>query len=112
MKLCQADTCNNPVWGKGFCKNHQYLRPDFDNRTILQKGIAKAVIQKQLSSLKKLPENKEAAKKYIRKRSLLKYGALSVETIRRNDPLSMADTVRFQTKIRNVGLNTKLHASV
>lgn len=86
MKLCQADTCNNPVWGKGFCKNHQYLRPDFDNRTILQKGIAKAVIQKQLSSLKKLPENKEAAKKYDDKSSMLKIAdGLVSEFVRRRD---------------------------
>jgi len=27
-KTCQVDNCNNPVWGKGYCKGHQYLRQD------------------------------------------------------------------------------------
>ena len=36
MKFCY---CGQPVFGKGFCKNHQYQRLDFDNRSILQKGM-------------------------------------------------------------------------
>ena len=27
-KPCNADGCNNPRWGKGYCTYHQYLRPD------------------------------------------------------------------------------------
>lgn|SRR5512133_373655 len=27
-KQCQFDGCEFNVWGKGFCKRHQYLRPD------------------------------------------------------------------------------------
>jgi len=41
MKFCNAPNCSNPVFGKGFCRNHQYKREDFDGRSILQKGIAK-----------------------------------------------------------------------
>lgn len=94
MKLCQADKCNNPVFGKGFCRNHQYLRPDFDKRTILQKGIAKAVIQKQLSSLKQLPENKESAKKQDDKSSMLKIAdSLVSEFVRRRDCDGNGDVV-------------------
>jgi hypothetical protein len=33
--------CNQPVWGKGFCKSHQHLRPDFDRRSIAQKAMDK-----------------------------------------------------------------------
>lgn len=28
MKTCKATNCNNPVWGKGYCKYHQSLRTD------------------------------------------------------------------------------------
>lgn len=28
MKICNVDDCNNFVFGKGYCKNHQYLRTD------------------------------------------------------------------------------------
>lgn len=38
MKFC---FCGQPFFGKGFCKRHQYMRPDFDNRSITQKAIAK-----------------------------------------------------------------------
>ena len=47
MRFCEADNCNQPVWGtckisrKGYCKRHQSLREDFDPSTILQKAIKK-----------------------------------------------------------------------
>ncbi len=50
MKFCY---CGQPVWGKGFCKSHQYKRPDFDGRSIIQKAIYKnkaKVIGSKLSS--------------------------------------------------------------
>lgn len=28
MKICNADNCNNPVFGGGYCKYHQYMRTD------------------------------------------------------------------------------------
>lgn len=28
MKICKKENCNNPVFGKGYCRNHQYLRED------------------------------------------------------------------------------------
>lgn len=28
MKTCNVDTCNSPVFGKGYCRYHQYLRTD------------------------------------------------------------------------------------
>ena len=27
-KICNQDECDYPVWGKGYCKIHQYLRTD------------------------------------------------------------------------------------
>jgi hypothetical protein len=32
MKQCLADSCDWDVWGKGFCKRHQYLRTDKSNK--------------------------------------------------------------------------------
>jgi len=32
-KLCNADGCYNPRWGKGFCKYHQHLRTDKKQKT-------------------------------------------------------------------------------
>jgi len=29
LKTCKKEGCSNPVFGKGFCRNHQYLRPDY-----------------------------------------------------------------------------------
>ena len=55
MRFCEADNCNQPVWGtckisrKGYCKRHQTLREDFDPATILQKAIKK---QRQNASIK------------------------------------------------------------
>lgn len=28
MKICNVDGCNSPVFGKGYCRYHQYLRTD------------------------------------------------------------------------------------
>ena len=41
MKFCNAHNCNTPVFGKGYCRNHQYMREDFDRRSIVQRGIDK-----------------------------------------------------------------------
>lgn len=39
MKMCAANGCSMPVFGKGYCKRHQYMRSDFDRRTPLQKHL-------------------------------------------------------------------------
>ena len=39
MKFCNAPNCGFPVFGKGYCRNHQYMREDFDRRSIVQRGI-------------------------------------------------------------------------
>jgi len=31
-KTCNHPTCNWPVWGKGYCKSHQYLRIDLKEK--------------------------------------------------------------------------------
>lgn len=47
MRFCEAPNCNNPVFstckisGKGYCRNHQYMKDSFDRRSILQRGIDK-----------------------------------------------------------------------
>ena len=33
-KICQAEGCCSPVWGKGYCKKHQYLRTDKQQKRI------------------------------------------------------------------------------
>lgn len=45
MKICSVETCNNFVFGKGYCKNHQYLRND------IKKSINK-ISDKQKDNLK------------------------------------------------------------
>lgn len=34
MKTCKVDNCNYPVFGKGLCRNHQFLREDKKHRPI------------------------------------------------------------------------------
>jgi len=33
-KTCTAANCTRPVWGKGYCRNHQYLRTDKKQKPI------------------------------------------------------------------------------
>ena len=39
MKICNADNCNNPVFGGGYCKFHQYLRQE-KNKPIVSTSIS------------------------------------------------------------------------
>jgi hypothetical protein len=34
MKICLVENCNYPVFGKGLCRNHQFLRKDKKHRPI------------------------------------------------------------------------------
>lgn len=63
MRFCEANKCNQPVFGtdkktgKGYCRSHQTLREDFDRRSIIQKAIAK---QGRLSNkVSKLAQNQD-----------------------------------------------------
>lgn len=56
-KTCNVEGCSSPVWGKGFCKNHQYKREDFNRN-----GIANY----SSNMLKKLREYYKQAKEYIK----------------------------------------------
>lgn len=40
-KTCQSDGCNNPIWGGGYCKYHQNLRPPKANKTPKDRGLFK-----------------------------------------------------------------------
>jgi len=40
-KVCAINGCNNPVFGKGFCKKHQYLRTDKKPRLLKRTPIRK-----------------------------------------------------------------------
>jgi hypothetical protein len=40
-KLCIVPGCNNPIWGKGYCKYHQYLRSDIS--TVISNKPRKAI---------------------------------------------------------------------
>lgn len=53
-KVCLVDSCNNPVWGKGYCKWHQTLRTDKK-----PKGLSRG---KKLT-LEAVEEKKELQKK-------------------------------------------------
>jgi hypothetical protein len=49
MKQCSVEGCTNPVFGKGYCKYHQYHRTDLKVKTYI-KNI-KVVSSKRLSQL-------------------------------------------------------------
>lgn len=92
MKLCAATNCSYPVFGKCYCKSHQYLRQDFDKRSIMQKGLAKA--KKAIVQLKNLPENKNAVKVQDDKSAMLKVAdGLVSEFVRRRDCDSQGNVV-------------------
>jgi hypothetical protein len=38
-KICNKDNCSYPVFGKGFCKMHQYLRTDKKPKPLKKKAI-------------------------------------------------------------------------
>ena len=40
-KLCDAESCYNPRWGKGYCKYHQHLRTDKKPKAIRPIAIAR-----------------------------------------------------------------------
>lgn len=51
MKTCTADNCTQTVWGKGYCKGHQWMRKDKKPAVKKQKPIRP--ISKKLSKLRK-----------------------------------------------------------
>ena len=38
-KLCNAEGCYNPRWGKGYCQRHQYLREDKKDKSPEQRQL-------------------------------------------------------------------------
>ena len=48
MRLCEYESCSNPVFGTdkltqiGYCKNHQRHRTDLDKRSIVQKALSRS----------------------------------------------------------------------
>ena len=40
-KKCNIDGCSNNVFGKGYCKHHQYLRPKKEKREPIDRGLFK-----------------------------------------------------------------------
>ena len=55
--------CNQPVFGKGFCRSHQYMRPDFDNRSIAQKAMDKHRLNSKVKALMPKGEDSVSALK-------------------------------------------------
>lgn len=49
MKTCSHTGCGFVVWGKGYCKNHQYLRTDKKPKTPKQKKSIPKVSKKLAS---------------------------------------------------------------
>ena len=39
-KSCLEDGCNNPRFGKGYCRNHQYKRTDKETKSLVRKKIS------------------------------------------------------------------------
>lgn len=55
-KTCKVESCDWPVWGLGYCKNHQYLRPHAPPkpRTVIRKVSLKR--QKKLVEYSSIKE--------------------------------------------------------
>jgi len=49
MKLCEKSGCSNPCFGKGYCKFHQYLRPDIKEK-MLNKPFRRTISIKRMSA--------------------------------------------------------------
>lgn len=55
MKLCQHSDCMNPVFGGGYCKNHQYKRTDKKPvKSAYEKAVEKKKAQGQNSKVRGL----------------------------------------------------------
>lgn len=55
-RKCSVESCSNSVWGGGYCKNHQYLRPHAEKpRTAIRKVSSKR--QKQLVEYSSIKED-------------------------------------------------------
>lgn len=63
--------CGQPVFGKGFCKAHQHMRPDFDSRTIAQKALDKERNKSAINKVRSLPHIKGEEKEMVDGRNSL-----------------------------------------
>lgn len=45
-KTCQYQGCHYPVWGKGYCKFHQYLRTDLKRKPVKRTFLKRTPIRK------------------------------------------------------------------
>jgi len=111
MKFCNAPDCSYPVFGKGYCKSHQHFREDFDGRSIVQKAMDKNKVQKSLSKLKGLPENRVAVRREQGKSELLaKADKLFGDYIKRRDSDKDGNIVCPCCNVKiNVGNSQCLH---
>lgn len=50
-KVCLKDECNNPRFGKGYCRNHQYLRTD-KKPTVKKRTRISPISEKMAENLK------------------------------------------------------------
>jgi hypothetical protein len=50
-KTCQYDKCNNPQFGGGYCRNHQYLRTDKKQKPLSTKKSIRKVSKNQRTKL-------------------------------------------------------------
>lgn len=58
-KTCTHQSCNSPVWGKGYCRNHQNLRPDKKLRAFKPRAKIKPMskkLSKERSEYRRLRE--------------------------------------------------------
>ena len=46
MKTCKADKCTHPVFGKGYCKAHQWMREDKKPKEVKQRKPIKPMSKK------------------------------------------------------------------
>lgn len=63
-KKCSFDACMNPVWGGGFCKNHQFMRPKKEKSpSINHRGLF-------VREIEPIEDGKEELDKWFKEREL------------------------------------------
>lgn len=71
-KTCTSEGCTRPVFGKGYCKAHQHLRPDFKASLIKKAREKKEAKKEKRVKLIELPklvkQTQEVFNRYIRLR--------------------------------------------
>jgi len=70
-KPCNSDDCDNPRWGKGFCKYHQHLREGKKDSKFANRKSIKPISDKRAKELAVYRVNRD---KFMSENPICQYG--------------------------------------